>query len=351
MSAQGRYRIVLHTGLVALLLTVLFAVPLNTAAQEDVHVFITGPDTLPTNTTVQYTIRITGGPAGVEGSNGTFSYLAKLEMPEPRGAELEPQQAESKESTFVVNVTTPETPQEMTMVVNGSSTTNITDINVTSWSGDVSKIIEVFKPFRVNISAVVRNPGPADVKGAKVTFYVDGDLIGNKTLDLSANTTENVFLEWVAPPEEEGLHEVEVRVNDEGTLLEFSTGDNVMTKTIYVGEKPDRAVHPIMYFSNGGVMFVLMFFAILFAFGAFVMWWRTRRGRAYYTPTQTNAMIFEGFLMVAFSIPMFYVADVLFANPDAAGDPWVTSFTATSLFILGFLTILLTWSRSKKKKK
>ena len=346
MSAYRRYHMAFHIGLIALLLTILLAVPLNTVAQDDVHVFITGPDTLPTNTTVQYTIRITGGPAKVE--NSSWSYNGHMDMPSPKGASMDPQEATAAENIFVVNVTTPEIPQEMIIVVNGSSYTNEND---TMWSGDVSKAIEVFKPYRVNISAVVRNPGPADVKGAQVTFFVDGEMVGNKTLDVAANTTENVNWEWVAPPEEKGEHEVEVRINDAGTLLEFDTGDNVMTKTIYVGEKPERPVHPIMSFSNAGLMFTLIFFAILFAFAAFVMWRNTHRGRSYYTPTQTSVMYFEGFLMVAFSLPMFYVADVLFANTDATGDPWVTSFAATALFSLGFLTVLFTWHRSRKKKR
>jgi len=348
MSAHRRGHALLHISLVILLLTILLAVPLNTAAQDDVHVFITGPDTLPTNTTVQYTIRITGGPADEDDANGSFSYTGRLDMPNPIGAIMDPQEGISMENIFIVNVTTPETPQEMTMVVNGTSFTNVND---TMWSGDVSKAIEVFKPYRVNISAVVRNPGPADVKGALVTFYVDGDLIVNKTVDLAANTTQNVNWDWVAPPEEKGEHDVEVRINEAGTLLEFDTGDNVMTMTIYVGEKPERPVHPIMFFSNGGLMFTLIFFASLFAFAAFVMWWRTRRGRAYYTPTQSSVMYFEGFLMVAFSLPMFYVADVLFANTEATGDPWVTSIAATALFALGFLTVLFTWRRSRKKKR
>jgi hypothetical protein len=349
MNARGHA--LLHLSLVILLLTILLAVPLNAAAQDDVHVFITGPDTLPTNTTVQYTIRITGGPAEEDAENGTFSFIGHLDMPEPLGAEMEPKESISQENTFVVNVTTPTTPQEMTMVVDGTSTTNITDINKTMRSGDVSKAITVFKPYRVNISAVVRNPSAADVKGAQVTFYVDGDLIGNRTLDLAANSTRNVNWEWVAPPEEKGLHDVEVRINEAGTLLEFDTGDNVMTTTIYVGEKPERPVHPVMLFSNGGLMFTLIFFAVLFAFAAFVMWWRTRRGRAYYTPTQSSVMYFEGFLMVTLSLPMFYAADVLFADTDATGDPWVTSIAATALFALGFLTVLFTWRRSRKKKR
>jgi hypothetical protein len=239
----------------------------------------------------------------------------------------------------------------MTMVINGTSTTNITDINKTMWSGDVSKTIEVFKPYRVNISAVVRNPGLADVKDAVVTFYIDGEFIGNRTLDLAANTTEKVYWEWVAPPEEKGLHDVEVRINEDGSLLEFDSGDNIMTKTIYVGERPERPVSPVMAFSNGGLMFMLMFFGILFFIGALIMWRNTHRGRAYYTPTQTKVMLFVGFLMVLFSIPMFYAADVLFANPDASGDPMITSGVATILFALGFLTILLTWLRAKKKKR
>jgi len=351
MSTRRRSHLAAYMGLAALLLAVLAAVPLNAMAQEDVHVFIAGPSILPTNTTVQYTISITGGPAAEDPENGTYSYIARLDMQSPVGALLEPQEAMSSNHIFTVNVTTPEFPQEMTLVVDGTSTTNITDINLTKSSGEVNKTIEVFKPFRVNISANVRNPGPAEVKGARVTFYVDGELIGNRTVDLWANTTEAVYLEWVAPPEEEGEHEVEVRINDDGSLLEFDTGDNVMRQTIYVGDIPKRPVHPIMFFSNAGMLFSMNFWAVLVTFGAFVMWWRTRRGRAYYTPAQTNIMYLLGIVNIMVSLPMFYVADVLYANPDATGDPWLTAFGATLLFALGLLTVLFTWDRHRRKKR
>jgi hypothetical protein len=344
-------RRLLHIGIMALLFTMLLSLPINTAAQEDVHVFITGPDTLPTNTTAQYTIRITGGPADVEGANGTFRFIGHLDMPDPLGAVMDPQDGVSDKKTFYVNITTPNNPQDMTMVINGTSTTNVTNMNETMWSGDVSKAISVFEPYRVNITAVVKNPSPADVRDAKVTFYVDDELIGNKTVNLDANSTETVSIEWVAPPEEKGLHTVEVRVNDDGSILEFNTGDNVMTKTIYVGKRPERPVSPIMAFSNGGLIFVLMFFAFVFFLVTVFMWWRTRRGRAYYTPAQNNFIFVEGILMIFFSMPMFYVADVLFTDSDATGDPVATAASATVLFALGFLTVLFTWLRAKRKKR
>lgn len=357
MTAQGRSKMgsiaLFHTCLLVLLVSAVLAVPVMCSAQEDVHVFITGPDSLPVNTTVEYTIRITGGPADEQTGVGNFSYKARMEGDEdPPWGELKPQEGESANNTFTINVKTPENAQTLSLIVNGSSSVMINEtVEDIMSSGEVIKTIEVFTPIIVDISATIRNTGASDVEGAVITFYVDGEKIGNTTVDIAANLTGTVNMDWVASKDEVGVHEVEVRINEEGGLLEFTNSDNVLTKTIYIGDRPERERRPIMFFSNGGLMVVLNLLAILFLFGAFMMRRNTVRGRAYYTPTQNGAMYFMGTLMIALSLPFFYVADVLFQNPDAAGDPWVTSFAGTLLFALGLLIVLLTWDRVRKKRR
>ncbi|UCF09116.1 MAG: hypothetical protein JSW28_05415 [Thermoplasmata archaeon] len=318
------------------------------AQDSDVHVFVTGPDTLPINTTVEYTIRITGGPA--EESGGNWSFVARMQAEEaiPIGAELDPQNATSEENIFVLNVTTPQHPQQITLIVNGSSSTNDTNIQ---WSGEVFKDVTVFEPYIVNITATVRNPGVADVSGAVVSFYVDGNLIGNRTVDVLANSTESIYVEWVASTKDEGEHIVVVKLNDNGALLEFDSGDNIIRRTIYVGERPERELHPIMYFRNAGLLFTLITVSVLFAAIAFLMRRNTIRGRGYYTPGQSSVMYFEGFLMVALSLPVLYVSQVLYSNPDVEGDANTILAVGIALFILGFLAVLFTWDRTRRKRR
>lgn len=319
------------------------------AQSEEVHVFITGPDSVPTNTTAEYTIQITGGPPG-EGKNWSFKAELDAGPVSPDEANVMPRNGSSYENIFMVNVTTPLSARSIYLIVNGSSS-NITD---TVWSGEVSKEIEVFEPIIVNISAFIRNSYQIDVKDALITFYVDGALIGNRTVDVPANGTEEVYLEWVASKTDEGEHEVEVRINEDGNLLEFDDGDNVMHKTIYIGERPEREMRPIMIFNNSGLVVVIEFLAIIFVIGAFMMRRNTLRGRGYYGTAASNVMYFEGILMIILSLPLFTVSQIVSENPDVFDDPNLSLLRLIDgilIFVLGFLTILLTWDRTRKKRR
>ena len=57
--------------------------------------------------------------------------------------------------------------------------------------------------------------------------------------------------EWVASKDDKGEHEVEVRINEDGTLLEFNNGDNVLRKTIYLGDRPEPPMGWVMIFNSG----------------------------------------------------------------------------------------------------
>jgi len=349
-KGKGRSFILLHLCISCFLIFTIMAVQYQILAQSDeVHVFITGPDTIPINTTTEYTIQITGGPPG-EVKN--WSFEAKVEGPDvtPGDADVLPRNGTSLENVFIINVTTPESAQIIYLIVNGSSS-NITE---TVWSGEVSKEIDVFEPIIVNISASIRNAFQIDVKSAVVSFYVDGGLIGNRTVDVPANSTGEVYIEWVASKTDEGEHEVEVRINEDGNLLEFEDGDNVMRKTIYVGERPSREMRPIMIFNNSGLVVVIEIFAILFALGAFMMRRNTLRGRGYYGNAASNVMYFEGILMIVLSLPLFTVSQIVSGNPDVFDDPnlqLLRLIDGILIFVLGFLTILLTWDRTRKKKR
>jgi hypothetical protein len=323
------------------------------AKADEVNLFIHGPDRLPINTTTEYTIEIKGGPAE---EGGNWSYSARIEDKDNEpvsGANIMPPNSTSRENIFKVNVTTPIEAMNMVLIVNGSSFINETNI---SSSGDYFKEIEVFEPIKINISAKIRNPSFLEVKDAVITFYVAPiggtfNLLGNKTVNIPPNSTQDVWIEWVASKSDYGEHEVEIRIDEENTLLEFDDGDNVMRKTIYVGERPKRAQSPIMIF-NSGLVFILDVIAFFFFIGAFWMRRKTIRGRGYYSTTATNTMYFEGFLMIILSIPVFSVSQIISANSqDVSGDPVGRMIEAIWIFVLGFLTILLTWDRTRKKRR
>lgn len=351
---SSSYSILLYILLLSFLLVANVATLGQNDGELEVDVFIDGPDLAQTNTTVEYTIKITGGPAEEEGN---WSYLARLENEDGEelpldDAKVEPNNGTSPQNIFKVNVTTPVSEQIIKLVVNGTS---FNETNV-SWSGDVFQTIDVFEPILVNISATIRNPSQINIKGVIVSFYVfheddTSTFIGNKSLDIDANTTQEVNITWVASKADKGEHEVEIRINENGELLEFDNGDNVIRVTIYVGNRPKREDGPIMIFNHPGLIFIIGMFGFFFLLGGFFMWRSTLRGRGYYGIRSTSAMYFGGFLMVALSFPLFYVSQILSTDADAKGDPMAKLLEGVLIFIFGFLTILLNWDRTRKKRK
>ncbi len=322
-----------------------------TGAQfDEVLVFIDGPSELQTNTTVEYVIKITGGPAEENETAANWSYSARLEAKDSdvSGGYIEPKNAFSEKNTFKINLTSSTNPRILRLIVNGSSATNNTNAQS---SGEVVREIEVFRPIPMNISAIIRNPTKVNVQRAVISFYLDGKLMGNRTVDVPANSSKTVYMNWIFSKKEVGEHTVEIRINEALNLLEFENGDNIKTMVIYVGDRPDREQRPIMIF-NSAIVFVIGVLAFFFFLGAFLMRRNTIRGRGYYSPSATNVMYVEGILMVVLSIPVFYVSQIIAANPDdVSGDPVVRAIQAVFIFIMGFLTLLMNWDRTRRKKR
>jgi hypothetical protein len=326
----------------------LVAIPKFALAQDEVRVFITGPDSIAINDTVEYTIRIIGGPAEEAGENDTFnwSYIGGIANPQPQGSKMDPLEANSTVNIFKVNITAPKDPRPFSIRVNGTSWLNNESLS-SEW---ILKDVETFQPIVVNITATVHNPTQYTVKGAKITFYLDGEELGNKTEDISANSTKDVWWLWITSKKDHGEHDVEVRINEDGSLLEFDNGDNVMKKTIYLGERPERPQGPIMIFNYPGLLFIIEVFGVIFAFSAFLMRRNAIRGRGYYTPGSIYSMYFMGILLIALSLPIFAVSQILSDNPEVSGDPTIRMAEAIFIFIMGFIVVLFTWDRARKKR-
>lgn len=351
-----RYHLRSYLAIIAIISIVsLILSPQVIAQTEEVRVFIAGPDTIPINGSQDYTITIVGGPAEPEhlGENesANWSISARLENPIPQGANVNPKVDNGTENTFTVTVEAPTDTRPITLIVNGTSANDTESL----WSGNVFKEIEVFRPINVNITAVVRNPTDLDVKKADISFYVISEGIpvklGNKTENFDANSSKEVYWEWVTSKNDKGEHIVEVRINDDGFLLEFEDGDNIMHQTIYVGKRPDRPQGAIMIFNHDAVLFLIGVIAFFFALGAILMWNNTRRGRGYYSSGSTYSMLFVGFLSLILSMPVFSVSQILVENPEVEGDPTIRFVQAMVIFILGFITIFFTWDRTRKRKR
>jgi hypothetical protein len=350
-TSKASRRYMIRLGLPILLIIMFLCTILSTsvaAQSQEVRVFIIGPDVLPINVSFEYTVRIIGGPADNLGVNETanWSYSAGLGVLKPPGASVTPEESNSTENVFLINVTASDSPTKLSLEVNGTSSNG----TQTNWSGAVFKEIEVFKPITVNITAVVRNPSDIDVRDAVISFYVDGKMVGNLTEGISANSTKEVYWEWIASKDDKGEHEVEVWINEDGKLLEFNNGDNVLRKTIYLGQRPERKWGPIMIF-NSGLGFIIGAIAFVFVFMAVLMWRATKRGRGYYSPGSSYSMYFVGIFSMVLSVPIIAVSQILAENPEVAGDSTGKFIEGLVIFIMGFLIILLTWDRTRGRKK
>jgi hypothetical protein len=343
-AKRQRFQVILSL----MLITSFIVLTQPVIAQEEVRVFITGPDSIPTNISVEYTVRIVGGPAEHLGENETanWSFQAQIISKIPSSAKPEPETGNSTENIFKINVSAPNDKNTLSLEINGTSS-NGTAVN---WSGAVVKEIEIFRPIPVNITAMIFNPTDIDIRDALISFYVDGEMVGNKTEGFSANSSKEVYYEWVASKDDKGEHLVEVRINEDGTLLEFNNGNNVITQTIYIGNRPEQPQGPIMIFNNDALLFFIGLIAFLFALSALLMWRNSRRGRGYYSSGSTYSMYFIGLLSIALSVPVFSVSQILTDNPDVQGDPNVKVFQAITIFILGFIVIFFTWDRIRKKR-
>jgi hypothetical protein len=346
-----------------LLLMVIFSNLSHTIAQsDDVHVFIEGPNKLRENTSAEYTIEITGEP--VE-EGGFWRFDAKLEDEEGSSVDgrVEPEEGEIINHTFKVyvtaNVTEEKKIQTIRLIINGTfSILNETNITIEIWSGEKSKKIEVYEPIPVNITAKVRNSAEMDVKDVVVSFYVEVDTdgtkdwlyIGNRTVDIPANSSQKVGIQWMASRDYIGEHVVEIRINEEGGLLELDNGDNTMQITIYVGDRPERIEASIMFF-NTGIVYIIEAIGFFFLLGAFLMRRSTLRGRSYYGSRANYSMYIFGLLIILLSLPVFQVSQVNATDPDATGDSVERLIHGIVIFIFGFLTILWTWDRTRKKRR
>jgi uncharacterized membrane-anchored protein len=174
--------------------------------------------------------------------------------------------------------------------------------------------------------------------------------LGNLTENIPANSSKELYWEWVASKDDKGKHEVEIRINEDDSLLEFDDGDNVITKEIYIGDVPERPMHAIMVFNSGFVL-IIEIIAIIFVFGAYLMRRNTIRGRGYYSPRSTYSMYFAGIFLIALSIPVFAVSQILVENPDVGVNPTARLIDGVLIFVLGFIIIMFNWDRTRKKRR
>ncbi len=205
----------------ALMLLLSFSVILQTGLaqeDEDVRVFIAGPDALGVSEKAVYTVTVVGGPGEEEG--GKWRVAAHLTGANVTGSSptLGEKFNETQDSNiFQVNVTAPPIPQKMVLNIEGASLLGNQSVLV---SDDVK--ISIVRP--INFRATIKNPSNSTLENVLVSFKVDGELVGSaepiKQIGPLGEGTASYS--WITKEISPGRHElkIEIDLNGDGVIDE-----------------------------------------------------------------------------------------------------------------------------------
>lgn len=216
------------------------------AAFSGIEVNLDRPSFAGTDQTVECTLTVRGGPAGDLGGN--YSYSAEVVGTNTTGSSVVPNTATSQSGVWKLNVTMPsEGLQKIKIRINATSTASSGSSSDT-FQADFTVTVVV----PILIKATVFNTGAVDARNVTTRFYADGVLISTQSINVSAGGSQVVSYNWTFLKIKTGKHVVSVSVDEPNDLVEFSDGNNVVSRTIFVG-KQSNAVGAII---TGAVIIV-----------------------------------------------------------------------------------------------
>lgn len=208
----------------------------NAQAYSGITIEFQRPSFAGKNQVVAVTLRLSGGPA-LDEAPGNYTYRAELSADNVTGGVAYPNTDSDPSGLFNFNITMPSTPgQTLTVTINATSKS---ERSRASTSTELDFKIKIVDP--IVITALVYNSGDADVQGATAKFYADGELLGTQTFDLSAGGSTTLKYNWTFLKIGSGRHVVTVVLDDAHKIIEFSDGNNVLSRTIYVGGQGNPA--------------------------------------------------------------------------------------------------------------
>jgi hypothetical protein len=201
---------------------------------------------------VSIVVTASGGPAADLGGNYTVS-LIEIDASNKTGWNYAPQAPQNAEGVFPIDLTMPATANQtvkFTVTVRSASASD-PDIEA---NASVEFKIKVVDPIK--IVAEVFNNGNVEAANVTAEIYADGELLYTVEFNVSAESSRMVYYNWTFSSIKRGAHTITIKIDDPNELVEFSDGNNVLTKTIYVGEQSNPA---------GAIMTVLLIIvAVLF---------------------------------------------------------------------------------------
>ena len=225
----------------------------NASAYTPVEISMDVPTFAGTLEKVQCALRITGGPAETEGTN--FTYKAEIVADNKTGSSVSPSTGSSATGEFNLTVTMPGEAQTIKVRVNATSKSAESSDSVTEVREYEVKVVEP-----ITITATVYNTGTVDAEDVKASFFADGILLGEQEFSLAAGKSKELVHNWTWANIAEGEHVVTVVIDDDLGLVEFSDGNNVYSKTIYVGSQGN----PVGAILTVGVIIMAILVALMF---------------------------------------------------------------------------------------
>ena len=203
----------------------------DAAAVSGVSIDLAHPTFAGKNQTVECVLTITGGPAG--DTTGNFSYKAEIIGTNTTGSAVTPSSGGSPSGVFILNVTMPATaPQTIKIRINATSRESASSTLSTAESDFSMKVVDP-----IVIRATIYNTGAVDAKNVTAKFYADGELLETRVINVSAGSSKQIEYNWTFLSIKKGKHVITVSVNDPDKVVEFSDGNNVFSRTVYVGKQ------------------------------------------------------------------------------------------------------------------
>jgi subtilase family serine protease len=238
--------------IISLMSVTLIATFASAADGGPIYVSIEGKNVVATSEKWQYVVNVIGGPGALTGGN--FSYSAELVGTDISDSLVTPSSGVSSSGLFKINVTAPSLPQDVTLVLNVTSSTILDSENAVK-----TFPIKVLEP--VVVQATVKNAGDFDVIGVPVSIHVDGTKVYETTVDVNSLSSRTITYNWTDPEMSQGEHVITVVLDPDNKFVEFESGGSVYTTTIYVGRSSFGTTDALL-----GILFVMSVVLVLIVY-------------------------------------------------------------------------------------
>ncbi len=162
--------------------------------------------------------------------------------------------------------------QEIVVSVAGMRANSNSNVSGDFWNV-ASEVVEVREQRLATLNVTVTNEEAIAVAEVLVDFYVDGEYIGNDTIQhIPEHGQENASVQWDITYAKDGKHDLHAVIDPEGRLTVLDRDKLEIDEEIWLGEHPEEPDNALYYGLGGVVVGVLLIFVVFW-------YWRRRQYR------------------------------------------------------------------------